>query len=54
MDLLLKDYITFYLLQKYHEENEKNKNEEGLENFKNYIPYDVEHDLIQLLNKEKI
>ena len=44
MDLLLKDYITFYLLQNNHE---KNENEE------NYNPYDVEHDLILLLIKKR-
>ena len=48
MDLLLKDYITFYLLQKYHEANKKGIDEKAFEKY-DYNPYDVEHDLIQLL-----
>ena len=47
MDLLLKDYITFYLLQKNQEKNKNKYNYQEI--FENYNPYDVEHDLILLL-----
>ena len=48
MDLLLKDYITFYLLQKYEDDN---NNEKIKQEFINFNPYDAEHDLILLLIK---
>ena len=47
IDLLLRDYITYYLLQRYQEKN--NNDNTDLNSLKNCEPFDIEHELILLL-----